>query len=48
MLSPNIEQNTFAQLQGGKIERMTLLQWIGHELDLTETQRKTAQSQARR
>lgn len=44
MLSLNTEQNTFAQLYGGKIERMMLLQWIGHELDLTETQRKTARS----
>ncbi|MBI5115056.1 nucleotidyltransferase [Candidatus Poribacteria bacterium] len=35
---------TFAQPQGSNIERMTLLQLIGHELDLTETQRETAQS----
>lgn len=44
MLSQHAIQPSFSQPQGGKIERMTLLQLIGHELDLTETQRQTAQS----
>ncbi|TAM48265.1 MAG: nucleotidyltransferase [Gammaproteobacteria bacterium] len=35
---------TPAQPQDSNIERMTLLQLMGHELDLTETQRETAQS----
>lgn len=43
MLSQNAVQ-PFAQPQGNNIERMALLQLIGHELDITETQRQTAQS----
>jgi hypothetical protein len=39
MLNQNAIQPSFVQLQDGKIERMALLQLIGHEIDLTETQR---------
>lgn len=44
MSNQNAVQLAFAQAQGGKIERMTLLQLVGYELDLTETQRQAARS----
>lgn len=44
MLNLSAVESVFAQPSAGRVQRMALLQLIGHELDLTDTQRGMAHS----